>query len=186
MSEFEGFSPANTTPVPDVLFDELLTQLNGSELKVLLYIIRRTLGFKKGSDAISLTQFQKGITTLADKVLDKGCGIGDRATIVKALESLEKKGYIEAIKGKTSKGDNAITLYQIRFKASSRVVGKPNQGSGQTQPPKDKRVVGKTNQGSMENPTRVVGKPNPQETVIQYTDLQETVIESVNTSNVPK
>ena len=45
--KFSGFVCPTTTPVPDQLFDELLHRLSGAELKVLLYIVRRTFGFKK-------------------------------------------------------------------------------------------------------------------------------------------
>ena len=52
---FQGFSAPNYTQVPDELFDDLMTDLSGAELKVLLYIIRRTFGFKKTEDTISLS-----------------------------------------------------------------------------------------------------------------------------------
>lgn len=45
--QFEGFSSPNFTSVPDEFFDVLAPRLSGSEVKVLLYIIRRTFGFKK-------------------------------------------------------------------------------------------------------------------------------------------
>ena len=168
---FNGFEQSNTTPVPDVLFDELLEKLTGAELKVLLYIIRRTAGFKKTTDAISLTQFEKGITTRDGKQLDRGCGIKRRQTIVDALVSLEKKGCIVSYKTKTNEGDDATTVYQIRFKG---VVSKPDhpsssEGSFKTVPPSYKTglgVVAKT-------VPPVVSKPYPQETVIQQTELQE-------------
>ena len=60
---FQGFSAPNYTQVPDELFDDLMTDLSGAELKVLLYIIRRTFGFKKTEDTISLSQMLNGITT---------------------------------------------------------------------------------------------------------------------------
>ena len=44
---FRGFDSPNYTQVPDILFDERMAHLSGAELKVLLYIIRRTFGFKK-------------------------------------------------------------------------------------------------------------------------------------------
>ena len=43
---YEGFSEPNYTPVPDDLFDLIAPNLTESELRVLLYIIRRTFGFK--------------------------------------------------------------------------------------------------------------------------------------------
>ena len=71
---FKGYSKPNYTPVPDELFDEQLPDLSGAELKVLLYIIRRTFGFKKESDNISLNQMLHGITTKEDVVLDRCIG----------------------------------------------------------------------------------------------------------------
>jgi hypothetical protein len=44
---FQGYSTPSYTMVPDELFDEHLPFLSGAELKVLLYIIRRTFGFKR-------------------------------------------------------------------------------------------------------------------------------------------
>ena len=66
-----GFTKPTTTQTPDALFDYWLTRLTGSELRVLLYAIRRTFGFGKDSDAISLNQFLRGITTQDGRVLDE-------------------------------------------------------------------------------------------------------------------
>lgn len=173
MSEctFEGFEQANTTPVPDILFDQLLTELSGAEIKVVLYIIRRTAGFKKNTDAISFNQFLNGITTREGKVLDKGCGIKDRTTLSKTLASLEKKKCIKASKGNDPHGDKATTTYSIFLK---EVVGKSYHpvpmGSREIIPP----VVGNPYHGSREIILGVVGKSYLQETVIQQTELQDT------------
>src|SRR5215218_1498682 len=91
---FEGFESPTTTPVPDVVFDRLLSRLKEAELKALLYIIRRTFGFKKDRDPISFNQFLRGITTREGRVLDQGCGVKDRNTLRKALKSLEAKGIV--------------------------------------------------------------------------------------------
>jgi hypothetical protein len=175
--KFEGFVPANTTPVPDVLFDRLLGQLTGAELKVLLYIIRRTWGFKKDTDAISLTQFQCGITTKDGRQLDEGCGIKDRKTITTALNSLEKDGFIIRERTTNEGGDSGVTVYRIRFR-SQDVGVKTNhpykKGSGETQPPSTKGVGAKSNQGRGKNQPGVGAKSNPQETVVQQTVKQQT------------
>src|SRR3954453_9196518 len=70
--EFQGFLSPNTTPVPDVLFDDLLQRLDNAELRVLLYIIRRMYGFKKSSDDISIGQMVDGIKRKDGTVLDGG------------------------------------------------------------------------------------------------------------------
>ena len=93
MPKFRGYSRPTYTPVPDELFDEQLPDLSGAELKVLLYIIRRTFGFKKDSDTISLNQICKGIVTRDGRVLDRGTGL-NKDTVTKAIKSLEEGGYI--------------------------------------------------------------------------------------------
>ena len=60
---FDGYWKPTYTMVPDQLFDEQLPYLSGAELKVLLYIMRRTFGFKKDSDDISFSQICDAITT---------------------------------------------------------------------------------------------------------------------------
>jgi len=45
--QFGGFLAPITTPVPDVIFDEIITEVENAEQRVLFYIVRRTAGFKK-------------------------------------------------------------------------------------------------------------------------------------------
>src|SRR6266511_1327678 len=90
---FLGFRSPNYTQVPDELFDELLAELSGAELKVLLYIIRRTFGFKKGSDRISKAQLERGIQKRDGTVLDRGTGLSRRA-IRLAVDSLVEQGIL--------------------------------------------------------------------------------------------
>src|SRR3954451_14557133 len=84
---FRGFKSPNYTPVPDELFDELLGDLSGAELKALLYIIRRTFGFKRESDTISLSQMLNGIQTREGRVLDRGVGLSKK-TLLLVLRTL--------------------------------------------------------------------------------------------------
>src|SRR3954465_5372317 len=93
-STFRGFRSPTYTQVPDELFDELLSVLSGAELKVLLYIIRRTFGFKRDADAISLSQMMSGITTRDGDRLDRGVGLS-KPTLLQALRSLEANNIIE-------------------------------------------------------------------------------------------
>lgn len=116
--QFDGFRRPNYTPVPDELFDRLLPVLSGAELRVLLYIIRRTFGFKKDRDAISFNQFIRGISAREGRVLDRGCGIRDRTTLSKALRGLEDKKIIVVCRRADARGDNETTLYALRFTGS--------------------------------------------------------------------
>jgi hypothetical protein len=178
--QFEGFDYPNTTPVPDIVFDELLSILTGNELKVLLYIIRRTYGFGKNADAISLSQFKEGIVTHDKKVLDKGCGIKHNRTILAALASLEEKGYVIPKKRQTNSGDSDTTIYKLRFKKSSKDASEEQSDKEVVTPGND--VVTPGNDGGyptsprwLPQVTTVVTPGNTQETVLQDTDLQETV-----------
>ena len=90
---FGGFDSPNTTQVPDAFFDVVAPQLSEAELRVALYIIRRTFGFKKDSDTISLRQMVEGITTRDGRVLDRGTGL-KKSAVANALNGLERKGII--------------------------------------------------------------------------------------------
>ena len=51
--------PPNFTQTPNILFDEIMRDMNESELKVFLAIVRKTFGWKKERDRISLTQIME-------------------------------------------------------------------------------------------------------------------------------
>src|SRR3712207_6398095 len=87
---FHGVTSPNTTQVPDQYLDELLPLLSGAELKVLLYIPRRTFGFKKSSDNISLSQMLNGIRTQDGRILDYGVGL-TKKTLLQMIKSLVDK-----------------------------------------------------------------------------------------------
>jgi phage replication O-like protein O len=111
---FQGFRSPNYTQVPDELFDELLADLSGAEVKVLLYIIRRTFGFKKESDAISFNQICSGITSRRGQVLDRGTGLS-KSTAQIALKSLVDKNIVVATKRVSPKRGNEPTLYSLNL-----------------------------------------------------------------------
>jgi hypothetical protein len=117
---FAGWDVPHTTQVPDMLFDELLPDLSGAELKVLLYIIRRTFGFKKHADAISLSQLKDGIRKADGTVLDRGTGLAE-STVLEALKSLETAGYISKESTQSPDGVNYTNVYSLRFRADAAV-----------------------------------------------------------------
>src|SRR5580704_18496996 len=86
-----------TTHVPNVVFDKYLQDLTGSEIKILLIVIRQTIGWvhkatgkRKKRDRISISQFMKK-TGLSKRI------------IAKAIQSLVEKQLVEAsdFKGNT-------------------------------------------------------------------------------------
>ena len=111
---FRGFRSPNTTPIPDEVFDELLADLSSAELKVLLYICRRTFGFKKESDTISLNQIAEGITTRDGRVIDKGTGLSKRH-VQRALKRLEEQQIVEVRRDIGDDGVNEVNTYSLHF-----------------------------------------------------------------------
>ncbi len=116
----------STTATPDWLFDEVAPDLAKAPLKVLLYIVRRTSGFRKSADAISLNQFQHGIVTRDGRQLDKGCGVTNRTALLGALDDLEARGIIAHQDAIHADGGNATTIYYL--------LG-PGQGGGAVSAP---------------------------------------------------
>ncbi len=126
---FRGFRSPNYTQVPDELFDELLASLSGAELKVLLYIVRRTFGFKKVSDDISLSQITGGIVTNAGKRIDSGTGLA-KSTAAVALKGLVQKHIIvKARNQETRRGDMATTYALNLIAADVQESGPPVSGN---------------------------------------------------------
>ena len=68
--------------------------LTGSEHKVLDFILRHTVGFKKLNDKISLSQIETGVGKL-----DNGTGL-TRPPIIKAIKGLVEKGFIKKARNK--------------------------------------------------------------------------------------
>src|SRR5215207_7735139 len=115
---FAGFASPNYTQVPDELFDVLLPQLADNELRVLLYIIRRTFGFKRDADAISLSQMVSGIKTREGQVLDSGTGLA-KSTVARGLKSLREQGIIVATRNASPQRGDQPTTYRLRFRTEA-------------------------------------------------------------------
>lgn len=111
---FAGFKNLNSTPIPDEFFDLLAVNLSEAELRVLLYIMRRTFGFKKKADAISLSQLTGGIRRRDGSMLDYGTGLSKPA-VLKAVSGLQSKGIISVEKRTGEDGRNEVNVYQLRF-----------------------------------------------------------------------
>ncbi len=183
---FAGFYPPRYTPVPDQLFDELLPDLSGAELKVLLYIIRRTFGFKKDRDRIALSQMVGGIVTRDGRVLDHGTGL-HKGTVITALRGLREKGIILSQHNSSPERGNEETTYALKIaegvqalaSQNSTLVGKSDQGAisrvrRRQSAREDSPLVGSRDQGEPESATSLAGGSGTQDTVSQETVRQET------------
>jgi hypothetical protein len=115
---FAGFKSPNFTPIPDEFFDLLAPNLSEAELRVLLYIMRRTFGFKKQADAISLSQLTGGIRKRNGEIQDAGTGLSKPAAL-KGVAGLQEKGIIAVEKRLGEDGRNEINVYRLRYAEES-------------------------------------------------------------------
>jgi phage replication O-like protein O len=101
----------NYTRIVNKVIEELVkTPLLGAELAICLFIIRKTYGFNKKEDEISITQFEKGTGR-------------SRPTIVKALKNLQLVNVIKLVKsGDSIKQSNcwAFNKYYDTWKLVNR------------------------------------------------------------------
>lgn len=82
----------STTPVPNVFFDIYLKELKSAELKVLLVVIRQTLGWKDRRGMLG----RKECDWISASQLQKKTGSSKRA-ITSATDALVKKKLIEIL-----------------------------------------------------------------------------------------
>ncbi|MCS7002357.1 MAG: replication protein [Dehalococcoidia bacterium] len=155
---FEGFSAPGYTQVPDEFFDVCLHALSGAETKVMCYLFRRTFGWKKDADAVSLSQITDGIVRRDGARLDFGAGVS-RETAINALKGLEAKGLIVRQPQTREDGGVGTTVYRIRFRGQSAdptgPVAKPDRGeSDRPTPPVNRSDSGAVARADQQDPHR--------------------------------
>jgi hypothetical protein len=88
---FRGYNPIRYTPCPDEFFDRQLADMDDDELRVTLYSFRRTFGFKKTDDVISISQYLHGIVTRDGRRLDSGCGLKTPRQVLAGLSKAQAR-----------------------------------------------------------------------------------------------
>ena len=139
--KFPGFSSPRYTQIPDIVFDELQHRLSGSEYKVLMYILRRTFGFKKDADNISLRQMREGIVKSDGTRLDFGAGVQSKATLVSAVRKLEEMGIIVATRNSSNERGDEATTYTVNMGGDTRVQKLNTQETVKQETEKQQHVV---------------------------------------------
>jgi len=95
----------NSTQIPNIIFDYWMEKLTPAEFKALLCICRKTYGWHKARDSISITQIQK-LTGLS------------RRGIFYSLTRLQEWGLVKKDMAKTELGDNDTNFYEIHLEMS--------------------------------------------------------------------
>ena len=90
--------------VPAALIDRWMAVLSDAELRVALYVCRRTCGWGKEADVISMAQFTGGIVARDGHVVDGGCGLRRPQSVYAALASLERRGLLALTRRQTPWG----------------------------------------------------------------------------------
>lgn len=94
---------------PNSIIDELLPELSHSELKCYLCVLRKTKGWNKEEDAISVSQFMK-VTGLSNKA------------VISACESLVEREILERKSGDRNTGIYSIKTYKTSTSEKSSLV----------------------------------------------------------------
>ena len=107
----------NTTDVPNEILDFWMPKLKESELKVLLYVVRKTYGYKgkEDGDFISLSQLLNGVKKKDGSYQDKGTGLG-RTAILSAINILEDVGLIKVVRGREKEGYRTTNFYKLAIR----------------------------------------------------------------------
>lgn len=150
----------NSTQIPNVILDQWLPHLSGSELRVVLYVCRRTYGFGKLEDRISLKQMSEGIKRKDGSVLDQGAGLSKSAA-AEACKSLEQKRVLNrSQQSAEGKGDTA-TAYSLNL---------------------DRRPGGGGREGVQKSDT---GCPETGHAPVQNLDTQNTEVQNTVDNSTP-
>jgi hypothetical protein len=171
---FEGIESPNGTIFPDALLDQVMPFLSPTEWKVCSYVVRRTFGWKKSSDRISLEQICHGIVRRDGSRLDHGTQL-DRKTAIKALRALEAKGVLVAQRNYSDARGFEATTYGLRFRGQppTQTLGElfpqgtstPGEFLHQPQREAFPQVPGaRFHQASGESPPALVASGHPQPT----------------------
>ncbi|MWN30986.1 hypothetical protein GQ595_00885 [Gilliamella sp. Pra-s54] len=126
-SQCKNIFISNSFQVPNAVIDELMADMSANALRCYLLITRKTTGWGKASDKISISQFMQYL------------GIKDKRTIYVALSELTNLGLINAIKN-----NGEITEYSLVLETSEPVT-KNATGSKKCIEPVTKNVPATSN-----------------------------------------
>lgn len=101
-----GFSSPNYTQTPNDLFETLMRQMSDCELRVVLVAVRKTLGYHKTHEAISLTQFME-MTGLS------------KQGVIDGLEAALTRGVLREL---AKRGRRGVKLYELVIETDQSTI----------------------------------------------------------------
>lgn len=99
----------NYTQVPNVVIDYFVPRLAGAEVRVLLFMLRMTVGYHREEVRITLKRIAEGRRNADGKRVEWGCGL-TKGSISRALANLESTGLVER-----RKEGNGGTIYILNI-----------------------------------------------------------------------
>ena len=111
----------NAFQIPNSVIDELLAKLTCAELKCYLFVVRKTKGWNKESDSISVSQFME-VTGLSNR------------SVITACESLVEMGLLERSGGERKLNTYSVKAFEISQtgeKSSSDETGENTSPTGE-------------------------------------------------------
>lgn len=140
----------NAFQIPNSVIDELLAKLTCAELKCYLFVVRKTKGWNKESDSISVSQFME-VTGLSNR------------SVITACESLVEMGLLER-----SGGERKLNTYSVKaFDFSETSEKSSSVKSGEN--------FSETGEKSSSNLVKKVHTQNNNKNTIQNTNTNLTV-----------
>jgi hypothetical protein len=119
-SRFEGVYPPTFTQIPDDFLDWIAPFLTSGELRVALYMMRRTFGYKERAtgDNISVEQLCGGIIKRDGERLDCGTQL-KRSAVLAAVKGLVAKHIVLAERQADSRGSKP-TFYRVNVRGPEK------------------------------------------------------------------
>ena len=109
----------NAFQIPNSVIDELLAKLTCAELKCYLFVVRKTKGWNKESDSISISQFME-VTGLSNR------------SIITACESLVEMGLLERSGGERKLNTYSVKAFEISQTGEKSSSDKTGENFSQT------------------------------------------------------
>lgn len=149
----------NSFIIPNSVVDELMAEMSGVELKCYLFVVRKTKGWNKEYDAISLTQFIKFT----------GAG---KTAVVDALKKLVDLGLLVKKTGVRNTSVYAINLFGKQTSSENELVRKANSTSSESE-----QVTSSESEHTKNNNINTTTKNNNNNTRTAKTNVKELLAE---------
>ena len=146
----------NSFQLPNSVVDELLADLTGAELKCYLLVVRKTKGWNKEIDSISIGQFME-VTGLSNR------------SVITACDSLVEKGLLVR-----SGGERRLNTYSVRSFNISQTGEKSSQTGEKSSSDKTGEKSSQTGEKSSSDLVKKVHTQNNNKNTIQNTNKKNT------------